>query len=467
MKMFHFDASANLDEAMEVVRNTMRNQSLLRATAAEISRFSSLPVVASESALLGLTRSYPALLEVDAAGELVFAFMDLENALPSRSGFGQFLADHRDAIGIYLTLFGLAPLAFLMSFPALGLGHASTYYDGMAGMAATALGVLALPFAIVTVIGTLSVAAFAYLLPFFGGLLCVIAVVQLFRSEDQIIGVGQFLGFGALGLVILAYWFKAIVGIWKRGPQPLLRDTLRFTSEFLFGVGPSWAKDHQSIVDLLKSNSGVISTGDVMVHFGVNRAEAQRALTRVLLDYGGDIQTTDEGAILYHFPLFAETAPKSSQSELEPPRFFGPRLKWLQIMIWGSFVFGMMTCFLDPKLQIFPSASYLLALPNYNAVISQGFGAWPTLVLGLLFLVRYMIWKSRMRGYHARLPQIELLKRLAESPQGFRVHNVDAQLLAVLGGTVDEEADVADGEWYLSFPDVELEMQVAHKIRAS
>ncbi len=134
-------------------------------------------------------------------------------------------------------------------------------------------------------------------------------------------------------------------------------------------------------------------------------------------------------------------------------------------MIWGSFVFGMITCFLDPKLQVFPSASYLLSLPNYNAVISQGFGAWPTLVLGLLFLVRYKIWKNRMLGYHSRLPQIELLKRLVESPQGFRVYNVDAQVLAALGGTVDEEADVADGEWYLSFPDVDLEMQAARKIR--
>lgn len=429
MKMFHFDASANLDEAMEVARNTMLARSLLKVNAAEVSTLSSLPIVASEAALIGLTRGYPALLGVDADGELVFEFVDLENALPGRSGFGQFLANHQDAVGSYLILFVLAPLAFLMSFPALGLGHASTYHEGIAGMMATALGMLAIPFATVTVIGTLSVAAFAYLVPFMGGLFCVIAYVQLFRSIDQVMGVGQFLGFGALGLVILAYWLKAIVGIWKRGPQPLLRNTLRFTSEFLFGIGPSWAENHQSVVDLLRSNSGVISTGDMMVHFGVNRVKAQRP------------------------------------SELGPPRFFGSRLKWLQIIIWGSLVFGMMTCLLDPELQVFPTLNYLLSVPNYNAVVSQGFGAWPTLVLGLLFSVRYLIWKDRMRGYHARLPQIELLKKLAESPQGFRFPDVDARVLAALGGTIDEDADVAYGEWYLCFPEVELEMQIARRMR--
>lgn len=467
MKMRHFDPERDLNEVMDLTSKTMRDTGLLRVTAAQISRRSSLPVIAAEEALLGLTRTYPAILEVDADGELVFEFVDLVNAVEVRSGFKDYLEQHKDALGMYLTLFVVAPLAFLFSFPALGLIHASTYYQGLVGTIISLLGILALPFAMVTVVGTLSIAALAYLVPFFGSLLCFLAVHQLMGAESLLAGLAQFLGFGAIGGSIIAYWASGMFLVWQRGPRPELRQTLRFASEFFFGAGPSWGRDNERIVELLRKNSGVVSTGDLMLHFGISRAEAQRGLTRILLNYGGDIQTTAQGAILYHFPIFSGPKAVESRSELEPPKFFGSNLKWLQVMIWGSFIFGMITCVANPNLKVFPTPAYILGLPTFNDAVMQGFGAWPTLVLGVLFAIRYVIWRHRMRAYQERLPRIELLKKIFESPQGFTVGQIDTQLLASLGGTIDEEADTPDGELYLHFPEVELEMAAARETRSA
>ncbi len=261
------------------------------------------------------------------------------------------------------------------------------------------------------------------------------------------------------GVLIFGFWIvemrKILMGQWREA----IDGFAQFCEEFLLGQRPSWNADQQRIVELLKDSGGVISATQLMLEFGMNRAESHSELTRVLLDYGGDIETTDDGAILYHFEAFkGERRQRPRYTQLSPPAFFS-KLKWIQLAIWNSAFAGVVSFVFNPDLKVFPGLGTLMSSQTQDQILQQGLGAWPALVIGLFLVIRMTLWLKQRRDYKQRLPRIELIERLRKA-QSFTApaQSLDSRLLAELGGSVDEEADSPPGEVCFVFPQAQVEL---------
>jgi hypothetical protein len=64
----------------------------------------------------------------------------------------------------------------------------------------------------------------------------------------------------------------------------------------------------RAIVALIRAKKGRIGIGDVMRVTGLSRRAVDPLMSRLLLDYEGEVQVSDDGGITYHFPEIRRTA---------------------------------------------------------------------------------------------------------------------------------------------------------------
>jgi hypothetical protein len=96
-------------------------------------------------------------------------------------------------------------------------------------------------------------------------------------------------------------------------------------NRFFFGPTPPKADPlatARKIVTELRAQKGRIGLADVMRVTGLPREQADPMMARLMLDYDGDVEVSDEGGIFYHFESMRKTAESGVSSE---PR---PRAAW-------------------------------------------------------------------------------------------------------------------------------------------
>jgi len=109
-------------------------------------------------------------------------------------------------------------------------------------------------------------------------------------------------------------------------------------SVFDFVFGPAEPKldklaDEREILGYLRAHDGRITATDLVSMFGWSYHKAEEEVTRLLVDYDGDPEVTDEGVIVYQFPKLLKSAsdttvatapPKMAWQRLEPePKLTG------------------------------------------------------------------------------------------------------------------------------------------------
>jgi hypothetical protein len=94
----------------------------------------------------------------------------------------------------------------------------------------------------------------------------------------------------------------------RRGPRVPFYEKV---NRFVFGP-PAAPVDRQAeeraLLAEIRRLEGRIAPGDVMRVSGGTREEAEATLCRLLIDQEGEVQVSDEGAVLYHFPALRRTA---------------------------------------------------------------------------------------------------------------------------------------------------------------
>jgi hypothetical protein len=93
-------------------------------------------------------------------------------------------------------------------------------------------------------------------------------------------------------------------------------------NRFVFGPDkeppPSIEVHKRRLVAQIRANQGRIGILDVMKVTGLPRQEADPLVSRLLLDYDGEVKVDDDGAITYHFKELRKTA-GSTPAEPPPP----------------------------------------------------------------------------------------------------------------------------------------------------
>lgn len=188
--------------------------------------------------------------------------------------------------------------------------------------------------------------------------------------------------------------------------------------------------DERQFVALVQQNRGAIDLGDVMTIYGWSRDRAYEEMTRLMVDYGGDVRVDEHGAITFHFEELASSAPAVPGRSTRP--------------IWkvSDSPKEQFDASNNPIVEAVVGVVLLVPAIPWIAAVYTGFdfqafftgaedGSWYAIstVVGLLgtcaavvFLVgrRLAVWR-RERRFRRRAPYIEWLRRFSEAGGQLRV----------------------------------------------
>lgn len=207
---------------------------------------------------------------------------------------------------------------------------------GLLARAASATGRALLSVGRFVVRAWVSVALVTYAVAFAG-----VAIALAAKDDDG--GVGDVIGAIARVVFEALYWtfhpFSPVYWgsepIWARRRRHGARGLPIYerVNRFVFGP-PVVVKDarvsERRVLAEVRRLRGRIGPGDVMRVTGLEREAAERELLRLVVDYDGDIQVSDDGALVYAFPSLRVTAhdnaaPSSAATELAPEPIWNER----------------------------------------------------------------------------------------------------------------------------------------------
>jgi hypothetical protein len=176
-----------------------------------------------------------------------------------------------------------------------------------------------------------SVVMVTYALLFVG-----VAIAMASSREGE--GAGDALA-GVLEVIVEAlYWtFHPFSPVnWGREPFWAVRGRRRQrglpfyerVNRFVFGPPPvveDPRERERRVLEEIRRCEGRVGPGDVMRVSGVDRETAERDLLRLVVDYEGDIQVSDDGAIIYVFKALRTTAASTAGRRDALP---APRVAW-------------------------------------------------------------------------------------------------------------------------------------------
>lgn len=498
------------DEEVELLRATLEDATEEEFTAADASAISGLPLDRCEPALLSLAQIYPSRLRVTEQGHLLFQF----DSLLERRGPGTFARwiqalqrfwwrAYDAALGI-ITLV-IAPVVLLtISLHLFLLAEVVRDWNAMAGIVlwipifpallvlfsfaviAFSLFVLFPVGAVTSILGGMAFLLFALLSlfpPFHSGQET--SVVDMICSAITLGGIGAMsLGFGIwLGRLCYTTGLDILGG--KK--IPAARRLWREVGGFLFGPLSAPADplvEKRRLTAMIREKKGVICRADLIELFGWDFDHADREITRILLDYGGDIEVTDDGAMLYHFDdLLAsagesetpvDTGPAYEREPEDPPNFFGLATgKAVLILLLFALGFsGLLVSGLSMGDEGFTllamgdvafSFAELREMPLYEAAFAVAMiSDYPYLGVATILLVRLPFHLRRRKLHRRRRRFLTTLRVATESPQG--TSRIDEHLsrdVARLQGKIDVDSTQPQ----LAFPAIYAERQAATKAR--
>lgn len=471
---------AHVAETAERLRRALLAADRPDVTPAEAAAVSGLPIAQCEEALLHLAAALAPRLRVSEAGTLRFTFASLDYPRPDpRARMSAWARRH--AAGLKLAgLLMLVPPFFLT----VG-AHALALADLPAGLGAIALALKPVGWAVAVPAYVLGAGSFLQfqLFPVLGVTLLAFALVVLLPAwlQDPSGDVWGMLPTGlvtALALFMGICWTTATVLFYKHwvfGERNLFGLRLwGHVSGLLFGGDPTWRdalSDERRLTALIARRAGVLTTADLMALFGWTPDEADSQLARILLDYGGEVVVTDEGAIAYRFPglaggeapVEADTRP-AYEREAAHPAFWQAPVAFVRAF-WAMMAVGVLGLALHPGRTFWPN--WAAAQGSWSdQVISQAFGGLPYALVLAVVGVRFVLHRRARAAHEARQPFLRLLRLAVEHPEGRYVSRVSERLAATLGGTIDVDRTRADGKLWLHFPTFAASARAAEALRA-
>lgn len=489
---------AHVAETAERLRRALLAADRPDVTPAEAAAVSGLPIAQCEEALLHLAAALAPRLRVSEAGTLRFTFASLDYPRPDpRARMSAWARRH--AAGLKLAgLLMLVPPFFLT----VG-AHALALADLPAGFGAIALALKPVGWAVAVPAYVLGAGSFLQfqLFPVLGVTLLAFALVVLLPAwlQDPSGDVWGMLPTGlvtALALFMGLCWTTATVLFYKHwvfGERNLFGLRLwGHVSGLLFGGDPTWRdalSDERRLTALIARRAGVLTTADLMALFGWTPDEADSQLARILLDYGGEVVVTDEGAIAYRFPSLAGgeapngpqrgpegpeplRAPLPAGADARPayereaayPAFWQAPVAFVRAF-WAMVAVGVLGLALHPGRTFWPN--WTAGQGSWSdQVISQAFGGLPYALVLAVVGVRFVQHRRARAAHEARQPFLRLLRLAVEHPEGRYVSRVPERLAAALGGTIDVDRTRADGKLWLHFPTIAASARAAETLRA-
>jgi uncharacterized membrane protein len=120
---------------------------------------------------------------------------------------------------------------------------------------------------------------------------------------------------------------------WTRFPTRKRQPKVPFyekVNRFVFGPPQVRVDDNaqeRALVAEIRRLEGRIAPGDVMRVTGGTREQAEAALCRLMIDQDGEVQVSDEGAVLYQFPALRRTADPTVEHAPPPAPIWETREK--------------------------------------------------------------------------------------------------------------------------------------------
>jgi hypothetical protein len=250
--------------------------------------------------------------------------------------------------------------------------------------------------------------------------------------------------------------------------------------EFVFGppkppVDP--LAEEKEILAYIRQKNGRIAAVDLVELMGWDFARAEEEATRLLVNYGGEPEVTDDGVVVYAFKDIRKTAapgqPEPSVSpawerlESKPPLTGNRTGTNVAISLFNGFnllaPFWIVPAFEARMHESFAGQQFLLH--DYPLVFSSLLFAVP--------LGRWLVDKIRDRGRRRRNARKRLLQRVlvrrgqaapqeALAPDAELAQALNKELVA-LGGDIETDAN---GQMLYAFPRVREELAAMDKARA-
>jgi hypothetical protein len=472
-----------IEDASRTLKKSLTGHEGRSLRAAEASTLSGLPLDMAEAALLKLHSVYPSTFEVGDDGGFVFRFTSLSKrreggglrrlwlnirrgVLPRLIAIQHGIEDNlifllMPALMLILTanMVGLA-LPLSLDFPGVGFLRV---FPGMFLMLGIGL------------FGIFSALALLFILLLLGGLmmlLCgaamIVTAVYLAGWERQFWTAIGVLAFGSF--ITMWGWGFASTSLEsirsmssRKEKDAMFRDVWLVLRGFVFGartdtkvVAGEELRDERQLTALLVQKKGVLAARDLVSLFGWNMPQAEAELSRILLDYGGDIEVTEEGHFVYVFPAWRERVEAQSTEPLVPfwervpeaPRYWGVQRSTRNLVI-VLLIAGLLGLCVS-ELVFAPDDFFFPTYSNDEAIVA-GLGIWPYLVIAAIMGLRGLLWWVRRLRHEregARLLAVREVLAQAETGGWY----VDTKFASDFGGELDELQGTRDGAYFFRFP---------------
>lgn len=487
--------TATLEETAERLRQALLAADRPDVTPADATAVSGLPLAACQEALFHLATTYPARIQVSETGTLRFSFTTLAPTAPSwpERVIG-FCTRHAEALKTCALMMLVPP--FLLTVAA----HCAALADvpSQAGsLLAAAPMLVTLPVQLVAwvfaaVVGFAGMGALfqLQLLPLIGFTFVGYALFEFVPAflRDPGAWFWEFLPYPVLILFFLGSGACSLFGSWLLyrhyifGTRSLMaRGLWRHVGGLLFGPGRTRADDladERRLTALIVQREGILCNSDLMALFGWTPEEADEQLSRVLLDYGGDVMVTEEGAVLYHFDHLTLAAGSAPVADLRPayeregpypafwsaPPLFARAFSLLVVM-------GLAGLLLHPKLIWFPSLALwgphglIAMITGDRLAVMQALGLYPYLLILVPVLLRVPFYRRGRAAHAERARFLKVLKLAIAHADGKYVRRIPEAEVARLGGDLDVTRTRPDGKLWLHFPRLAAAQRAADRVR--
>ena len=294
-------------------------------------------------------------------------------------------------------------------------------------------------------------------------------------------------GFGFDGLL----WFWG----WDMGANGYGRQRARFARPrreplykrvFAFVFGPPKPEedplaDEKQIVGYIRAQRGRIAAVDLVRLMGWTFPRAEQEVTRLMVDYGGEPEVTEDGVVLYTFKAVRKTASAGGAADLSSPCWAAERLErpapltgnepGTDAMVAAFNGFNLLAPFwivpaFESRLHV-SLASWQFLLWDFPLAFSALFFAIPA---GRWFKARMEAARLRARNSRRQLlgrifsrSQARPREELAPTPE--LAAALDRELVA-LGGDIAPEPD-DQGRILYTFPRIDEESAAVARARAA
>jgi hypothetical protein len=417
------------EQAQRVLLDALRGKGG-RLTKADAVALSGLPVPDAEQALTNLLKEYRSHLAATESGELVYEF---DPAF-----------ERRDAI----------PLSEKLAKVGRAVWKGFTFLFK------------------ISIVATLV----AYFLVF---LAMMLALVFARRSDDRDNDGGFDLGWP---LFWMWGWGPSSPSAYGRRARPARKGKPLYKKVFEFVFGPPRPSadplgDEKEILAHVRRNSGRIAAVDLVSLMGWDFPRAEEEATRLLIDYGGEPEVTDDGVVLYVFKDIRKTAHEIGAATIEPRRAW-ERMEARPPLSGNSSGTNLVIALLNgfnllAPFWIVPAFEERLGRPLGHTFLLY---IYPVIFSSMVFAVplgRWLVEKARDRGRRQRNARRALLRiaienrgaplppaQLAPDPVSAKV--LDHSLVGLGGDVVTDES----GQMRYSFPRIKEELDAVAYARS-